>query len=409
MIEVSEADKIISQYLYKTSKEEVKLMNTVGRVVAQDVVADRDFPPYDRVTMDGVALSYESYGQGHREFRIAGVCPAGSPQNSLDDPHAVIEVMTGAVLPKNTDTVIPYEQIKVSDGRVEIQTENVELGQNIHGRGEDHKKGEILLKAGKKIGPTDVGVLATVGMNKVSVWSLPRVAIVSSGDELVDVSDTPLPHQIRSSNLYTIASRIKSRVASVDFIHLPDDVNESLNLLKEDSGSYDVLIMSGGVSKGKFDFIPEVLERLGVKKHFHKVRQRPGKPFWFGTSEKMTVFALPGNPVSAYTCLCRYFLPWLEQSLFQKKSPVRVRLDEAISFKPDLTYYAQVKLSQNDQSVITARHSSGNGSGDLVNPTQVDGFIELPSGKDVYEKGEIFDYYSFTEDCFLGYLNNPSV
>lgn len=395
MINVETAEKIILDHLYVPSQEKVDISEAVGRVLDSDIYSDRPFPPFDRVTMDGIAIRFDEFNNGRIDFVIDGIAAAGSAQLTLSDPQKCIEIMTGAILPEGTDTVIRYEDTEKNDSVIRIITSNVKQGQNIHQKGSDFDETRPVLSKNKKIRPMDVGVLATVGYSTVPVLSLPKILIISSGDELVDIDIKPKTYQIRKSNSYVIESRLREWNISCDRVHLRDDLEMNKNLLREYADKYDVFIISGGVSMGKFDFIPTALQQIGVEEKFHKVSQRPGKPFWFGAKEGLKVFALPGNPVSAYTCFCRYFLRWLEASYFQESKPIYVELSEDILFGPDLTYFAQVRIQQQNDTTLTAFYSPGNGSGDLINPTLVDGFVELPKGKEVYKKGETYRYFTY--------------
>jgi len=224
----------------------------------------------------------------------------------------------------------------------------------------------------------------------VKVAKLPKIAIVSTGDELVNVSEIPAPYQIRKSNVHTLASALKNFELSPDLFHIADDKEKLRQKIKSLLENYDVLMFSGAVSKGKFDYLPEILNELEVQKLFHKVKQRPGKPFWFGKKEQTTIFAFPGNPVSAFVSCLRYFVPWLHKSLdvVQNNEDFAV-LAEDFYFKPELTYFLQVKI-KNKAGVLLAYPIAGNGSGDLANLTENDAFIELPSSKSEFKKGDFF-------------------
>jgi len=393
MIPVSEAYNIVLSNTSQYGSEDVDLKEAIGRVLATDLIADRPFPPFDRITMDGIAISYESYANKQREFEIEAIAPAGSPQASLQSNINCIEVMTGAVLPKGTDTVIRYEDLEIIDGSAIINN-IVKQGQNVHNIGSDHEENSILLSKGHTIKAIDINVLATVGMDTVTVTKRPNIAIVSSGDELVPVDSTPLPHQIRMSNVHMIKARLKELGVVADHFHIQDDETEIINTLKELIRKYDVILMSGGVSKGKFDFIPDALAALGVESLFHKVAQRPGKPLWFGKNENITVFAFPGNPVSTLACFHKYFVPWLAKSLGESYKAPSVIIKSDTSFKPNLTFFAQAKI-EFEEGRIFAEISKGNGSGDMVHTTMMDGFVELPSGKDVYKAGEVYSFLPF--------------
>ncbi len=391
MILVEEASRIISDHIQEYGTETVPLHQAIGRTLREHIQADRELPPYDRVTRDGVAINYAAYENGKRAFQVKGVAPAGSPQMVLPEVDGCIEVMTGAVMPEATDTVIMYEDIKLMDGIAVLADSGITQGQNIHYQGEDRKAGEVIIQAGTVISPAEIGVCASVGKHEIKVAKLPSMMIISSGDELVEVHETPLPHQIRRSNVYRLTSSFAHMGIAVDQHHLKDDMEEILRELEAILNKYDIVILSGGVSKGKFDFLPEALSRLGVDKLFHKIRQRPGKPFWFGKRENTMVFALPGNPVSSFMCTQRYVLPWLYASIgAQAEKPVEAKLKAPINFKPDLTYFAQVSLESDASGTLWAIPVEGHGSGDLANLVDADAFIELPMGKDVYEEGEVY-------------------
>ena len=224
--------------------------------------------------------------------------------------------MTGAVVPFETDAVVMYEEVVIKDDIASLKKIPVR-GQNIHQRGSDHLKGDVLIEKNTKITPAEMGILATVGKNRVLVQKLPRVAIISTGNELVDVEQHPLIHQIRKSNSYSLFGALQELGITPMLLHIADDIDLLRQKLSYVMDEMDVLILSGGVSKGKFDYIPQVLSELGAEKIFHRVAQRPGKPFWFGVNDnsKTLIFSFPGNPVSTYYNFYLYFKPWLLSSL----------------------------------------------------------------------------------------------
>jgi molybdopterin molybdotransferase len=237
-------------------------------------------------------------------------------------------------------------------------------------------------------------MLASVGKSEVSVIKYPTAAVISTGDELVEVHQTPLPHQIRKSNSYMLAAALDELGCKADLFHLIDDEKEIKEKLAAILSKYELIILSGGVSKGKFDFIPQALESLHVKKLFHQVSQRPGKPMWFGQSEKNTVFGLPGNPVSTFACFHRYVKPWLTKSFGNQRQKQSAILAEDYSFTPKLVYFLQVKI-QNENGKLMAYPFSGGGSGDFANLKDVDGFLELPLNQSEFQKGESFPLILF--------------
>lgn len=391
MVSAEEAKAIVLEYTGAFGTEVVDFMDALGRVLREPVFADRDFPPFDRISMDGIGIRYADYRSGCRSFRVAGVLAAGQPPQPLAEPNACLEVMTGAVLPDGLDTVVPYEQLSIEAGRATLQAEELRQGQNIHRQGLDRRAGDLLIQEGTYITSAELGVLATVGKARVRVSRLPRALVISSGDELVDIDATPEPHQIRKSNVYQLSARLMEAGILADLAHLDDDFAEIQTRLSDYLERYELLVLSGGVSKGKFDFLPDALEAVGVQRHFHRVAQRPGKPFWFGTKGPTAVFAFPGNPVSSFVCLHQYLLPWLRatQGLGRAAETYAV-LGEAIEFKPALSYFVQVKLASQTDGTLVATPHAGGGSGDLANLLESDGFLELPPDRSHFRKGEAF-------------------
>ncbi|MCB0472326.1 MAG: molybdopterin molybdotransferase MoeA [Flavobacteriaceae bacterium] len=398
MITSKQALQIILENTIDFGIEQVPFMNSLGRTLKEDIVADRDFPPFNRVSMDGIAINYTEFQKGKRHFTIEGIQAAGSEQLYLRSDENCLEVMTGAMLPENTDSVIPYEQVIIEAGKAMVTVSAITQGQNVHKKGHDRKEGTLLLRSNTLISPAETGVLTTVGKAVVSVSGLPKVMIISTGDELVPVSEKPLPHQIRRSNVYTLTALLEQLKIKAETDHITDDKPLLKKKIEKYLNEFDVLLFSGAVSKGKFDYLPEVLDELGVKKMFHGVQQRPGKPFWFGVrdlrekskTDKTVVFAFPGNPVSTFVGCLKYFYPWYRKSAwldFQNRHSAI--LAEDFNFKPALTYFLQVKL-KNENGKLMAYPIVGHGSGDLANLADADAFLELPDNRNEFKKDEVF-------------------
>lgn len=394
MVSVKDALRLVLENAISPKTESVDFQVSLGRILAEDLVADRDFPPFDRVTMDGIALNFSAFNDGLKSFKIQEIQAAGDEQKTLKSPQNCIEIMTGAVLPKNTDTIIRYEDLEIEDGFATVLAE-VKRNQNVHFQGQDKLSGQVLVRKGKVINASHVAIAASIGKQNLAVWALPKIAIASSGDELVGVAEVPLPHQIRLSNVYAIVAILKKFNAAVDIFHINDTLKDSVSKIEEMLKNYDVLIFSGGVSMGKKDFIPQALSKNSVKEIFHKIAQKPGKPMWFGKNDSTIVFALPGNPVSTYLCTIKYVLPWLKNHLgvFEEKNS-SVKLTEDINFKPKLNYFLQVKI-QNDKGCFYATPLKNHGSGDFISLAEADGFIELPYRESgLFLKGEIVDFFA---------------
>lgn len=397
MLTAQAATDLVLLHTVDFGVEAVALSEAVGRVLAEPLIADRDFPPFDRVTMDGIAIQFAAFEKGQRAFPIEGLQAAGTPRLTLHKIENCLEVMTGAMLPEATDTVIRYEDLLIENGIAKVQMDELMPGQNLHHQGSDRQQGTLIVSPNRSITPAEVGVAATIGKAQLQVKKLPRVCIISTGDELVNVTQQPLLHQIRSSNALVLEGLLKKWEIPVLKLHFIDNEELIVKELANCLTNFDMLLLSGGVSEGKLDYVPKALSKLGVKQLLHKVQQRPGKPFWFGkTDGGVTVFALPGNPVSAMLCAVRYLEPWLQKCLGLTAMPEKVAiLAEEVVFKPNLTYFLQVHLNQDEQGKIWAHPVAGGGSGDLANLVEADAFLELPIGKDVYCKGEVFRLWTY--------------
>lgn len=397
MITVEEAEKIILGHVTDYGAEIVPFELALGRILAEDIKADRDLPPFNRVTMDGIAVNYDAIESGISTFRIKATQAAGDHPVDIEEYNECVEIMTGAVLPPSSDTVIRYEDLELRAGLATLVTNEIKRGQNIHYKGNDKKQDDVVASIGQLITPAIIGLVASVGESELRVKKLPRVVILSSGDELVEVAETPSPHQIRRSNSYTVKAVLKQHGVEAETLHLPDDPGIIKNQLKGCLENYDVLLLSGGVSMGKFDHIPKALEELKVNMLFHKVQQRPGKPFWFGRNEDgKFVFAFPGNPVATFMCLHRYFLSWLQASLgISAKAPLHAVLNNRYSFHLPLKCFLQVKLHYNEYCQLMATPVEGNGSGDFANLADTDAFMELPLERNEFKKGEVFKVWQF--------------
>jgi len=394
LISVKEVTKIILNNTENFSVEKVNFQKSLNRVLKETIVADRDFPPFNRVSMDGIAINSKQF-PNQISYKIERIQPAGLPQLTLKSKKNCIEVMTGAILPNGTDAVIPYELVTINNKIVTLNIKELKYFQNIHKQGKDRKKKEVILTQNTLISSADIGVLATVGKYEVTVAKQPKVIIISTGNELVDVNENPLTYQIRKSNVYTLIALLEKLNITAKTVHILDDKEELKETIQQLLNNFDVLLFSGAVSKGKFDFIPEILDELGVKKLFHRVSQRPGKPFWFGKKNRKTVFAFPGNPISTYVSCLHYFYPWYKKSVGLNYTNNNFAiLDQDYIFKPDLTYFLQVKLT-NKNGKTYATPITGNGSGDLANLVDVDGFLEIPKGKNLFLKDKVFNYMRF--------------
>ena len=396
MLTPAQAETLIEQHLVCLPIESLPLTQAAGAVLRENIYAERDQPPFDRVAMDGIALSAAAAAHNAGRLRIACTQAAGDPPATLPDEASCIEIMTGAMLPRGCDAVIPVEQIQRSGEFAEIGRKAVSPWQNVHRRGSDCRQGALLLATGTRLSPPEVAIAAGAGMARLRVSAQPMIVVISTGNELVEPGENIEPHQVRRSNAYGITASLRQHgFARVADDHLRDDETELTERLGFHLRTHDVLILSGGVSMGKLDLVPRVLEKLGVSLVFHHIAQRPGKPMWFGVSQTgPAVFALPGNPVSTLVCLSRYVLPALRAAMGQTpKEPPRVAITAPVEVKASLAYYMPVKLRTDEWGRTSAEPCPTNGSGDFTALAGTDGFIELPPGPNTFPKGFVARFF----------------
>ena len=383
MITVTDAERFILDSIRICPAKELSLPEAYGLVLREDVFADRDQPAFHRATMDGIAIAFSSWKAGQKSFSIAGAQKAGVADQGLKDKTKCLEIMTGAVLPEGSDCVVPVEDIEIRAGIAHIRSgAKFAARQNVHQQAADYRRGEKLLAKGTVLNPPQIAVAAAVGKARIKVSAPPKIAVIGTGDELVEIDKPVKLYQTRRSNVYALQATLQlNGFSDVKRFHLRDNKKELLSSLKKILWTFDVLILSGGVSMGKFDLVPESLQALGVQVIFHQVKQRPGKPFWFGkTKNEKPVFALPGNPVSTQVCAVRYVLPYLRRAVgLPDDCFSKAVLTNAWEVKGELTQFLPVKISGNSHAQIAATPVSFGGSGDFAALREAQGFVELPT------------------------------
>lgn len=395
MLSPADADAAIAASLAPLPAERRRFADAAGAVLREDVLAERDQPPFDRVAMDGIAIAGAAWRAGQRDFRVAGTQAAGAPPIPLADPDACVEVMTGAMLPPGTDTVIPVEQIELAAGRARVRSAAAEPWRHVHRRASDARAGDRVLAAGTPLRAPEIAIVASAGRQSIEISRAPTVAVISTGDELVEPGLPISDWQVRRSNAHGVVAALRLRgYASVADDHLRDDPAELRERLAAYLASHDVVVLSGGVSAGKFDYVPQALADLGVRKVFHKVAQRPGKPLWFGVApDGRAVFGLPGNPVSTLVCLVRYVVPALAQLAGAKPgAPLSLPLAEPWTPPVDLTLFLPVDLETDAAGATCARPRPTNGSGDFGTLAGTAGFVELAPAR-AWQRGDAAPFH----------------
>jgi molybdopterin molybdotransferase len=347
--------------------------------------------------MDGIAVDSATVRSGVRRLAVEGVQAAGDPPLTRASRSSCIEVMTGAVLPAGCDAVIPVEQIRMADGCAELAPDTgIDTWQNVHRRGSDSRQGALLLTAGVRLGTPELAIAASAGMARVRVSSQPAIVVISTGNELVEPGEPVQPHQVRRSNAYGIIAALRGRgFQRVADDHIRDEAGELKARLEFHLHTHDVLVLSGGVSMGRYDLVPQALAEVGVRLAFHRIAQRPGKPMWFGVAQSgQMVFALPGNPVSTLVCLARYVVPSLFAAMrATPQAPERIAIAGPVVVGVALETFVPVRLETDDWGRAWAVPCPTNGSGDFTKLAGTDGCVALPPGPNTYPKGFVTTLY----------------
>ena len=360
--------------------ENRRIDEAAGRVLREEIRADRAIPPFDRVMMDGYALRLADWRAGCRTYRVTGCAPAGQPMAYLSEmPDSCVEVMTGAPLPGGADCIVPVEEISRSatDEIVIADTFDAVAGRFIHPTASDAPAGAVLLRPGSLLGSREIGVAASCGAAFLKVSRLPRITVIATGDELVAVNETPAAHQIRQSNAHAIDCALRH----AGFIvrnggTLGDEHVAAGQVLLDPLAGCEWLVLTGAVSRGGHDFLPGLLDGMGCGRLFHGVAQRPGKPAgcWVGPGGQM-IMALPGNPVSALTCLHAFVLPALAVACgLPAANPRWVIPDDRMVGLPGMTHHLPVTLRDDGRVEAAATANSG----DFIGLLKSDGFVTLP-------------------------------
>jgi molybdopterin molybdotransferase len=427
MIAVHQAQRLVLGSARVAPATNVSLGDALGLVLAVDVVSDLDLPPFDKSLMDGFAVRSADLAGGRGELQVVARIVAGEmPQSQGIAAGQAAQIMTGAPVPPGADTVVAVERTSRGAGdrgqesgvsgqwSVVIDDSRLMPGQNIMRRGTELTRGQVVLRAGTRLRPAEVGVLAAVGGACASVFPRPRVAVVSTGNEIVEASETPEPGQIRNSNGPTIAALVARAGGAPRYLGIARDADDDLRRLVRDGLNADILVLSGGVSAGELDLVPGVLRELGVCEVFHKVDLKPGKPVWFGVLDSgarntesglndrtesdptlrpprsALVFGLPGNPVSVMVCFELFVRPAIRQLMGMAPAVeplLTAKITEAKNYRSDRPTYWPAWLEFGGAGA-TVRPVAWLGSPDLRATTDANAFIYFSSGEHALQPGD---------------------
>lgn len=397
MISVSEARALILAEARSFGTEKIALEKSFGRALAEDVRADRDYPPFNRSAMDGYAIVAGNF-RVQQEHLVLGTVFAGDQQRLVHDVShgqaAAIKIMTGAAVPKPYDAVIRREDARETSGQgVCFTTESVLSWHNISRQGEDLKKGSSLALAGHAVNQSAVTLLASLGIYRPLVQKLPRVTIITTGNEIIPVNKKPKPMQIRNANALALRCMLaRFGILQVTEKHAADNKARLAATLKAALSS-DIVLLTGGVSAGDSDYVPEILQKLRVKQVFHKTAMKPGKPLWFGSRGKTRVFAIPGNPFSAQVVFHVYVAPFL-RACFGMVPLLTITLPLAADRrkKDALAHVFPVRILNKVASTSELETVAFNGSGDIRAGWGADGLAVHAAEKKELRRGELVEF-----------------
>jgi molybdopterin molybdotransferase len=393
-----QADETVRQYcrnITHPQSESVSLLASLGRVLAEEVKADRDFPPFPRSTRDGYAVCAADLGKVPTKLRVLGQIKAGGTFEGSVQAGQAVEIMTGAAVPAGADAVVMVEYSSAAGDQVEIRR-TVAAGENVVPAGAEAKAGDVLLHPGARLEPAQIAMGAAVGKANIKVYRKPRVAVLSTGDELVDVSEIPAPHQIRNSNSYSLRAQvIQANGEPLQLPVAPDEEGKLTTLIHAGLETADLLLLSGGVSMGKFDLVEMVLAKLGAQFFFTGALIQPGRPVVFGEIRKgsrvVPFFGLPGNPVSVMTTFDLFVRPLLDAmgGAPPRRTPsVSARLKNSLRTKTGLTRFLPAILEGGlyDPAVEVVPWQ---GSGDLLAASRANCYLVVPPNRESIAEGEM--------------------
>lgn len=408
MLTVDEAFEKLLAHVQRSGSIELPLNETLGLILAEDVVSDIDSPPFDKSMMDGFAIRTDDLQSGGTTLRIVETITAGDVPQQTVSPGESARIMTGAQIPAGIDAVVPIEQTEFTEGdsSVRILLDDVPTGKHVIGCGTNVKAGQTIFEAGTRIRPQEIGGLAEFGHATIRVFPQVTVSVLATGNELVPVDQTPGPGQIRNSNEPMLAAQIQNAGAKAVPLGVARDERTALAEKIQAGMKADIMLLSGGVSAGQLDLVPSELAAAGVQEVFHKIQMKPGKPLWYGVHESRNsdgetrhchVFGLPGNPVSSMVCFelfCRTAIRRLMGMEPVKPPHQKAQLAEEFHFRGGRPTYHPAELRHAANGIV-AKPVRWGGSSDLVSTAAANGMVYFPPEERAYEAGALVDVISW--------------
>ena len=396
MISVEKAKKIISEKINLLHSEKIEVVNSVDRILSADVIAKINIPSFDNSAMDGFALKHSDLENGKTDFLILEDIKAGDNTEITINPGECAPIFTGALIPNGTDTIIMVEKTTTENNIMKVEEGyQSQSGKHIRLLGEQIKKGEVAIFKGQKINPATASYLSALGETEVKVFSSPEILIITTGNEIVQAGNPLQYGQVYESNSTAIITLLKQQSVTDITYKIAKDTNVNLLNKLENSEHYDIVILTGGISVGKYDLVADCLEKIGVQKEFHKIAQKPGKPLYFGTKGKTLFFALPGNPAAVITSYYEYLFPVIRKMMRYKNIELKkenLTLLNDVKIKANRSNFLKGKIEGNGVTIL-----SGQASHILSSFAIADCFIYLPKGKENWKKRESVEVHILPE------------
>jgi len=395
-----DAIKIIETFPVSLNTEIAKIENGLNRIIAEDIISEEDIPPFSRSTVDGYAVkSKDTYGAKETSpifLSLDGSIKTGeNTELSVTEGHS-ISISTGAMIPDGADGVVMLEYIRPLGDAIEV-TRGIHTGENICFKGEDIRKGDLVLKKGKRLTPFDLGILSSLGITQFTVFKTPKVALISSGDEIVPADSIPPVGKIRDINRYTVSNILIREGADVSFLGIAKDSMEEISEKLISAKGFDMILISGGSSKGERDYIVDAIEALGGNILFHGINIKPGKPTIFGRLWDKPIFGLPGHPVSCIMVTIRFVVPLVKKLKGEHEKMDRVPIMGILTTNIPSTYgieeYVRVSIEMKDGvCYINPVFSKSS----VISSLAVSyGYIIIPEAQEGIEQGEIIEVHKF--------------
>lgn len=388
-VTVNRAKELLKNLELSGKTDLVPLAETIGKFNAKPILAPMHVPSFDNSGMDGYAFSWDDAGESRK---LAQVVQAGANPDFALEIGTAVRIFTGAPVPKGADTVVQQELVTVVGDTIFFEIEKLTQGQNVRKAGSQCQPGDLILPAGTQMTPGAIGLLASLGITEVQVFVAPKVSILLTGDEVIDLGQPLQPGQIYNANGPAIRTYLSQLgVSEISEYKIRDEENEVVRVIAEALESSDVVLLTGGISVGDYDFVKLGLEKNGVKQLFYKVRQRPGKPLFVGTKDAKLIFALPGNPASVLSCFIQYVKPSLQRLMGNPsawQTPTYLPIASDFTKKAPLTFFLKAKLENNRVVILPAQESFNLLSFGIAN-----GLVEILEDQDHVEAGSMVAFY----------------